>query len=71
MKHQTQLLISFRGINLLSMEDCAPSAFQGSWGSIGYVFVFRFCIFYRLVLEEYVSEVEGVSHLLQSCLCVT
>jgi hypothetical protein len=28
----------------------------------------RFLIFDRFVLEEYVSQVEGGSHLLQSCL---
>ncbi len=30
---------------------------------------FTFCIFDRLILEEYVSQVEGGSHLFQSCLC--
>ncbi len=29
-----------------------------------------FCIFYILVLEKYVSQVEGGPHLLQSCLRV-
>jgi len=31
---------------------------------------FKFHIFNRLVLEEYVSQVEGGSHLFQSCLRV-
>jgi hypothetical protein len=31
---------------------------------------FKFHIFNRLVLEEYVSKIERGSHLLQSCLCV-
>jgi hypothetical protein len=30
-KCQAQLPISFGGLNLLSMEDYAPSAFLGSW----------------------------------------
>jgi len=29
-RHQARLLISFGGISLISMEDCAPSTFLGS-----------------------------------------
>jgi len=31
---------------------------------------FRFCIFDRLVLEEYVSQINRGPHLFRSCLCV-
>jgi hypothetical protein len=34
----------------------------------GFDLCFTFCIFNRFVLEEYVSQVEGGPHLLQSCL---
>jgi hypothetical protein len=44
------------------MEDCAPSIFLGSWALV--VSYFRFRIFNRLVLKEYVYQVEGGSHLL-------
>jgi hypothetical protein len=51
MRHQVQLLISFGGVGLFSMEDCAPFAFIRSW--VIYL-CFRFCIFDILILEEYV-----------------
>jgi hypothetical protein len=37
------------------MEDCAPSIFLRSWVLVASHLCFRFCIFDRLVLEEYVS----------------
>jgi hypothetical protein len=46
------------------MEDCAPSAFLGSWGLVVPYLCFRFRIFDTPVLEEYVSQVEGGPHLL-------
>jgi hypothetical protein len=52
------------------MEDCAPSAFLGSWARATMYLRSRFCIFDRLVLEKYVCYVEGGPHLLKSCLCV-
>jgi hypothetical protein len=53
------------------MEDCALSAFLKSWVLVVSYLCSRFHTFDRLVLEEYVSQVEGGPHLLQSCLCVT
>jgi hypothetical protein len=70
-RHHAQLLISFGGLGFFSMEDCAPFVFLGSWILVAPYLCFKFHIFNRLVLEEYVSQVEGGSHLLQSCLCVT
>jgi hypothetical protein len=52
------------------MEDYAPFTFIGSWAFVASYLCFRFCIFDRLVLEEYISKVEGGPHLLQSYLCV-
>jgi hypothetical protein len=37
------------------MEDCAPSTFLGSWALVALYLGFRFCIFDRPILEEYVS----------------
>jgi hypothetical protein len=54
-RHQTQLLISFGGIGLIFMEDCVPSIFLGSWALVALYLCSKFHIFYRLVLEEYVS----------------
>ncbi len=48
-----------------------PIYFFRELGSSGSLFVFKFHIFDKPILEEYVSQVEGGSHLLQSCLCVT
>ncbi len=53
-KRQAWLPIYFGGISLLSMEDCAPSTFLGSWAFVASYLCFRFCIFDKLVLEEYV-----------------
>ncbi len=58
-------------ISLLSMEDCAPSIFLRNWALVAPYFYFRFCIFDKPVLEEYVSQVEGGPHLLKSCLHAT
>jgi hypothetical protein len=69
-KGLAQPLISFGGIGLLSMEDCAPSAFLKNWVLVVPYLCFRFCIFDRPVLDEYVFQVEGGPCLLQSCLCV-
>jgi hypothetical protein len=41
------------------MEDCAPSVFLESWVLVTPYLWFRFRIFNRLVLEKYVSQVEG------------
>jgi hypothetical protein len=41
MRHQTQLLISFGGIGLLSMEDCVQSIFLRSWVFFYFAFVFQ------------------------------
>jgi hypothetical protein len=64
MKRHVQLLISFGGSGIFFMEDCAPFTFLKSW-----VLVVLYLCFW-LVLEEYVSQVEGGPHLLQSCMCV-
>jgi hypothetical protein len=45
------------------MEDYAPSTFLGSWVLAVPYLCFRFCIFYRPILEEYVSQVEEGPHL--------
>ncbi len=53
-RHQARLLISFGGIGLLSMDDYASSVFLRSWALVGSYLCFRFCIFDRPILEEYV-----------------
>ncbi len=65
---EVQLPISFGGINLLFMENCAPFAFIGSWVLVVPYLCSKFHILNRLVLEEYVFQVEGGPHLLQICL---
>ncbi len=55
--------MSFGGINFFSMEDCAPSIFLGSWAMLDPYLCFKFHIFDRPVLEEYVSQVEGGLHM--------
>ncbi len=45
---------SFEGIDLLSMEDCAQSNFLGSCVLVILYLCFRFCIFDKPILEEYV-----------------
>ncbi len=69
-RRQTRLPISFGGMNLLSMEDYAPATFLGSLVLVAPCLCFKFHIFDRPILEEYVFQVEGGPHLLQSCLCV-
>jgi hypothetical protein len=71
MRCQAQLSLSFGDIGLLSMEDCAPFVFLTNWALVVPYLCSRFHIFKKHVLEEYVSQVEGCSHLLQSCLCAT
>ncbi len=51
------------GINLLSMEDYAPSAFLGSWVLVVSYLCYRFHIFDKPILEDYVSQVEEGLHL--------
>jgi hypothetical protein len=46
------------------MEDFAPSTFLGSWVLMVSYLCFKFCIFNRPVLEEYVFDFEGGPHLL-------
>jgi hypothetical protein len=70
MRHQTQLPISFCGIGFLFIDDCAPFVFLRSWALMAPYLCSRFRIFDRPVLEEYVYQVEGGPHLLQSCLRV-
>ncbi len=50
-RHQARLLISFGGIGLLSMENCAPSAIIGSQMLVVPYLCFRFRIFDKPVLE--------------------
>jgi hypothetical protein len=52
------------------MEDCAPFVFLGSWDLVAPYLCYKFHIFDRFILEEFVSQVEGGPHLFQSCLCV-
>ncbi len=47
-------------ISILSVEDYAPFVFIRSWALVVPYLCFRFPIFDRLVLGEYVSQVEGV-----------
>ncbi len=63
MRHQARLLISFGGIGLLSMEDCAASIFLKSWALVTLYLCSRFHIFDKPILKEYVSQVEGGPHL--------
>jgi len=53
-RHQTRLLISFGGKGLLFMDDYASSIFLRSWALVGSYLCFRFCIFDRPILEDYV-----------------
>jgi hypothetical protein len=52
------------------MEDYAPSIFLGNWALVALYLCSGFCIFDIPILEEYVYQVEGGPHLLQSCLRV-
>ncbi len=59
-RHHAQLLISFGGISFLSMENCAPSTFFRELNFLVAPYLcFKFHIFNRPILEEYVSQVEG------------
>jgi hypothetical protein len=46
------------------MEKCAPFGFLGNWALVAPYFYSRFYIFYRPILEEYVSQIEKGLHLL-------
>jgi hypothetical protein len=50
-RHQVQLPISFGEISLLSMEECAPFVFLGSWVLVALYLCFKFCIFKKPFLE--------------------
>jgi hypothetical protein len=52
MKHEARLPISFGGICLIFMEDCATFAFSGSLVLLAPYLCFRFHIFDRSILEE-------------------
>jgi len=67
-RHQVRSQLFFGGINILSVEVCAPFAFLGSWVLVFPYLYFRFHIFDRPVWEEYVFQVKGSPHLFQSCL---
>jgi hypothetical protein len=41
------------------MEDCAPFTFIRSWALVALYLCFRFHIFDKTILEEYVYQVEG------------
>jgi hypothetical protein len=45
------------------MEDCAPFIFIRSWVLVAPYLCFRFHIFDRRILEEYVFQVKGGPHL--------
>jgi hypothetical protein len=53
-RRQARLLISFNGINLLFMEDYAPLAFLRNWVLVTPYLCYRFHIFDRPILDEYV-----------------
>jgi hypothetical protein len=55
---KARLLISFGGIDLFYMEDCAPFIILKNWALVALYLCSRFCIFYRPVLEKYVFQVE-------------
>ncbi len=48
-RRQARLLISFGGISLIFMENCAPFVFLRSWAMVALYFFFNFCIFDRPV----------------------
>jgi hypothetical protein len=66
-KRQVQLLISFGGMGLLSMEDYAPSIFLRSWALMVPYLCSKFRIFNRPILKEYVFQIENSPHLFWSC----
>jgi hypothetical protein len=54
-RHQVRLSISFSGINLFLMEDYAPSTFPRNWALVVLYLCYRFRIFDKVVLGDYVS----------------
>jgi hypothetical protein len=52
------------------MENCAQSIFLRNWALVALYLCSKFCIFDKLVLEEYVFQVERSPHLLESCFYV-
>jgi hypothetical protein len=70
MRCQAQLPISFGGIGLLSIRDCAPFAFLRRWALVLVYLCSKFHIFDKPILEEYVYQVERGPHMFQSCLRV-
>ncbi len=53
------------------MEDYAPSIFLRNWTVVAPYLCSKFRIFDKPILEQYVSQVEGGPHLLQSYLRAT
>jgi hypothetical protein len=68
--HQVQLSISFGGISFIFMEDYAPFYFLKSWVLMVPYMCSKFHIFDIFILEEYVFQVDGGPHFLQSYLHV-
>jgi len=58
-KRQAWLSISFGGIGISTMEDCAPSSFLRSWVLVVLYLCSRFCIFDKLVMERYFFKLKG------------
>jgi hypothetical protein len=54
-RRKIRLSISFGGINLFFTEDYAPFVLLGSWALMAPYFYYRFHIFNKLILDEYVS----------------
>jgi hypothetical protein len=59
-----RLPIFFGGLGFLSMEDCAPYAFIGSWALMVLYLCSMFRIFTRPILEQYVFQIERGPYLL-------
>ncbi len=60
--HRARLSISFAGICFFYGGLC-PIYFFRSWALVALYLSSKFCVFDRLVLEEYVFQVEGGPHL--------
>jgi hypothetical protein len=60
---QAQLSISFGGISLFSIRDCATFAFVRRWVLVVLYLCYKFHIFDKPILEEYVYHVEGGPHM--------
>jgi hypothetical protein len=56
---RAQLLISFGGIGLLSMEDCAAFAFLGNWALVVSYLCSRFYIFDRPIWRNMFLKLKG------------